>query len=142
MKTIILFFLIIGTTRQSVVVEFHRLKGEKEEQNFINKYKSESNPDVKAYVYSLEMKKAEYSYNPVEKLTIFNRYRTKLESLISKHPSNIHLRYMRLTIQEKLPRFLGYSSSIEADKKFLKQKMDNKDASDYMDDYIKQNTSL
>jgi hypothetical protein len=142
MNILILFSLIYNSSIQSLVVEFHQLNGEKEEQNFINKYKSENSPGVKAYVYSLEMKKAEYSFNPVEKLTIFNRYRNKFEDLISKHPSNIHLRYMRLTIQEKLPQILGYYSSIEADKQFLKQKMETKDASDYMDVFIKHNTSL
>ena len=66
----------------------------------------------------------------------------KLEDLINKNPDNSDLRYLRLVIQENTPVLLNYKSSIKLDKKFLQKKMKMIDDSDYLDTYIKKNTSL
>ena len=76
------------------------------------------------------------------KLKVFNQNKKLLNSLINQNESNVHLRYIRLLAQEKAPSFLGYNEHIKEDKAFLKKILDTKDATDYLDTYIKANTSL
>jgi len=125
-----------------VVEEFHAAKTQKSEEEFLNKYGSSAEPSVLAYVCALEMKQAEYSFNPMTKLKIFNHSKKKLDSLIELNPSNIHLRYIRFVLQEKAPSLLGYKDNIEQDKKFLKQLLDVSDDTDFLDIYIYNNTSI
>lgn len=44
---------------------------------------------------------------------------TSLENVIKADPDNAELRFIRLSIQESLPKFINYSSHIAADKAFL-----------------------
>ena len=138
---VVLFFVSIENTKE-VVKEYHQLKSEESELKFIETYKESTDPSILAYVVSISMKQAEYSYNPFYKLSVFKENKLKLEELIKTNNSNVHLRYIRLLIQEKIPSFLGYNDSIEEDKLFLKKKLEVKDESDYLDVYIKGNTSL
>ncbi|MGB1295673.1 MAG: hypothetical protein ACPG6V_09345 [Flavobacteriales bacterium] len=128
-------------SQEDVVSEFHAIQHKENEQIFIETYKNKS-IDAQAYVLALEMKKAEYTILPWKKLDIFNTKKKEINALIAKYPENIHLRYMRLYLQENTPKILGYTTNIKEDKAFLKKKLETEDPSDYMDTYIKQNTSL
>jgi hypothetical protein len=44
---------------------------------------------------------------------------TSLESIIKNNPNNIELRMIRLSIQENIPRIVGYRASIKDDKAFI-----------------------
>jgi hypothetical protein len=141
---IYLSFLLLwpSTDIQEVVKEFHALKTEEAEIEFIKKYQHSTNPSVLAYAVSIEMKQAEYSYNPLYSIKVFKTNKQRLNELIALHDSNIHLRYVRLLAQLNAPTILGYNDFIEADKAFLKEKLAVKDETDYLDKYIKANTSL
>lgn len=139
----ILFFVQSNISDPPVYInEYANLSNKQEELIFINKYKNSKNIDVLAYVVSLKMKQAEYKIFPWSKLKIFNKEKKNIEALIKKYPKNIHLRYMRLVIQENLPKILNYNSSIKEDKIFLKNMIKQKDSTDYLDTYIIKNTSL
>lgn len=142
MKLLSLLFLYSASSLSNIVVEFHELNSKTKEEAFIAKYKSSSEASVLGYVYAIEMKQIEYSYNPITKIKDFNSIKDKLNSLVAKYPANVHLRYIRLVIQEKTPSILGYKNFIEADKKVLNEKLKIKDESDYLDTYIYKNTSL
>jgi hypothetical protein len=118
-----LIFLSLITNIDVVVTEFHQLISKKDETTFIEKYKTENNPSIIAYVICLEIKQASYKINPIQKLSIFNKNKEKLDSLIILNKNNIHLRYARLMIQEKSPAFLGYKEHIKSDKLFIKNKL-------------------
>lgn len=126
----------------SYVTDFHSLNNKKSEVDFILKYKKEKNPSVMAYVIATEMKQAEYALNPISKLSIFTKNKDELNYLIKENNSNIHLRYIRLLLQEKTPSFLGYNKYIDEDSNFLKEKIKVKDSSDFLDFFILKNTSL
>ena len=79
---------------------------------------------------------------PWEKITIFRTEKNNLERLIKENPNNLHLRYIRLVVQENTPKFLNYFSNIELDKKIINQFLSRKDKTDYLDKYIIKNTSL
>lgn len=55
---------------------------------------------------------------------------TSLESIIKNNPNNIELRLIRLSVQENIPKIVGYRGSIKDDKAFL------------IDNYSKQNATL
>jgi ribosomal protein S15P/S13E len=129
-------------TTPCFVKEYHQALTEDQELQFINKYKNSTKIDVKAYVVSLKMKQSKYKFFPWQKIKVFNKYKKHLEELISKHPKNVHLRYVRLVIQEKIPKMLNYYSEVKEDKEFLIKIMNEKDNADYLDTYIVKNTSL
>jgi hypothetical protein len=136
-----MFFLSISSIEE-VVEEFHHLETRESEDVFVKNYTLSSQPSILAYVCAVEMKQAKYSFNPIVKLKIFKQTKKKLDSLIKSHPADVHLRYIRLVLQEKTPVVLGYNNNIEEDKVFLRGKLETADDSDYLDLYIQNNTSL
>lgn len=131
----------MAMTGPDLATQFHSLTDKKTETEFIATYKNQS-IDAQAYVLALEMKAAEYTILPWKKLNIFNSKKDELNTLIKDNPDNIHLRYIRLFLQENTPKILGYTDNIEEDKSFLIIKLKEKDSSDYLDKYITKHTSL
>jgi hypothetical protein len=146
MMTFIYLILLLSFDFNSdvkqVALEYHKLENEASEISFIHKYHGSQDASVMAYVTSIAMKQAEYSPNPLRKLQLFQENKTILNELIDKHRSNIHLRYVRLLAQENTPDFLGYNEYIEEDKLILKNILDVEDETDYLDYFIRANTSL
>ncbi len=127
---------------KQVVQEYHQLENEASEISFIHKYHESKDASVMAYVTSIAMKQAEYSPNPLRKLQLFQENKTILNGLIDTHRTNIHLRYVRLLSQENTPSFLGYNKHIEEDKLILRNILEVEDETDYLDYFIRANTSL
>lgn len=125
-----------------VVQEYHKLENETSEVSFIQKYHETKDVSVMAYVTSIAMKQAEYTPNPLRKLQMFQENKSILDGLIDTHRTNIHLRYVRLLSQENTPSFLGYNEHIEEDKLILKNILEVEDETDFLDYYIRANTSL
>ena len=144
MRLLVTLFLMFysNTTMQEVVTEFHALETQASEEAFYKKYKKSKDPSVLAYVLAIEMKQAEYTYNPFTMLSLFNQGKKRINALIRLYPDNVHLRYTRLVLQEETPWFLGFDDFLEVDKAFLKKKLAQKDESDFLDMYIYKNTSL
>ncbi|RSC95708.1 hypothetical protein [Tenacibaculum singaporense] len=140
----VLFFMsIIGfNNAPNFVIKYHELATKEAELSYIKKYKNSKEVSIQAYVVSLQMKQAKYKTMPWSKLKVFNTNKNKLEELILKNPNNVHLRYIRLVIQENTPGILGYTSSIKKDKQFLKEVLQKKDSVSYLHTYIINNTSL
>ena len=134
--------ILSPTTIKEVVEEFHALKTKESEVLFVEKYTLSSQSSILGYVCAIEMKQAQYNYNPISKIKIFKQTKEKLDLLIQLNPSNVHLRYVRLLLQETSPAILGYDINIEEDKIFLSKILDISDDSDYLDLYIYKNTSL
>lgn len=137
----VLLFLFQNSTPEHIV-EYHDIKTKAQEIEYITKYKKSDSTEIQAYVISLEMKQAEYKVLPWQKLNTFSKGKAKLEQLIKKEPKNANLRYVRLVIQEQLPKMLNYNSDIENDKHFLSELLKIKDNSDYLDTYILNYTTL
>lgn len=138
---LLLLFLATSPMNQ-IVKDFHDLKTQEAEEAFHKKYKNSQDPSVLAYVVAVEMKQAEYTYNPFTMLSIFKQGKNRINALVKQFPDNVHLRYTRLVLQEETPWFLGFDDFLEEDKQFLRSKLAQKDESDYLDIYIYKNTSL
>jgi hypothetical protein len=139
---IVFFYLNFHNTVPGFVKEFHEVKSKHDESNYINKYSNSKNVSTIGYVLSLKMKQAKYKFFPWDKISIFNKEKENLENLIKANPNNLHLRYVRLIIQENTPRLLNYFSDIDKDKLMINRFINKNDETDYLDQYIKNNTSL
>lgn len=139
---IVFFYLNFHNAVPGFVKEFHEVKSKHDESNYINKYSNSNNVSTIGYVLSLKMKQAKYKFFPWDKISIFNKEKENLENLIKANPNNLHLRYVRLIIQENTPRLLNYFSDIDKDKLMINQFINKYDETDYLDQYIKNNTSL
>lgn len=64
-----------------------------------------------------------HSFNPVNKVNYFNKGKKILEEALAIAPENVELRYLRLTLQENVPSFLGYSDRIHEDRAFIRAKL-------------------
>ncbi|TKB97117.1 hypothetical protein [Pedobacter cryotolerans] len=71
------------------------------------------------YRGATEMMEAKYAFNPVTKLSRFNKGKNYLEKAIKKEPKQAELRFIRFSIQTNLPSFLGYNDHIKIDKDVL-----------------------
>lgn len=64
---------------------------------------------------------AKHSYNPVSKLSYFNRGKKMLQTAVKQDPNNLEIRFLRYISQKKIPKILGYHDHIEEDEKFLRE---------------------
>jgi hypothetical protein len=78
---------------------------------------------VTGYQGAVRMVMARYYFNPITKWKSFSRGRDMLESAVESQPDNPELRYLRLSIQENAPSFLGYHQHQEEDKSFLNREL-------------------
>lgn len=80
-----------------------------------------------AYKGALLMKKAGLLKHKKEQLETFKEGRALLEASISRDPQNVEFRFMRIAIQEKAPRILGYNKNIDEDTQLLKKEFQHLD---------------
>ena len=95
----------------------------KDFENYLLNNVKTTNPELEGYKAVLWFLKARDYYNPYKKYESFTKGKKELEFILKKYPNNIELHFLRLTIQENLPSFLGYNNNISEDKKFIKEKV-------------------
>lgn len=84
-----------------------------------------NDPASNGYCVMIHFLEAKNSFNPYRKLSEFNHGKKKLDSLIENHNQNIELRYMRHSIQDRVPSFLGYNNQLLEDEKFMSANLDS-----------------
>ena len=72
-----------------------------------------------AFEGALMMKKASLIKGVSDKLKTFKLGREKLENMLDKYASNAEFRFLRLMIQEKAPKILGYDEQLKEDHKYV-----------------------
>lgn len=72
-----------------------------------------------AFEGALMMKKAGLLKGASHKLKAFKAGREKLENMITKYTGNAEFRFLRLMIQEKAPKMLGYDQHLEEDHQYI-----------------------
>lgn len=80
---------------------------------------STGNPVLLAYKGAVLTLKAKFSKSKNEKKEFFKEGVSSIENAIKSDSSNIEIRYLRLSVQQNSPKFLGYHKNIEEDKKFM-----------------------
>ena len=74
------------------------------------------NPLLLGYLGSGHAMQAKHAFNPYVKYQLFTTGKGQLEAAIAADPDNAELRFLRFTVQENAPGFLGYNNDLAADK--------------------------
>lgn len=97
---------------------------------FINLAEKQSGSDAVTSGYKAAAQIMEAKITKNNRKALVKSGATSLESIIKNNPNNIELRLIRLSVQENIPKIVGYRGSIKDDKAFL------------INNYSKQNTAL
>ncbi|MEO9802184.1 MAG: hypothetical protein ABJF04_03000 [Reichenbachiella sp.] len=73
----------------------------------------------RGYCTMIHFLEAKNAFNPYRKFAEFNTGKRLLDSLIQIQPKNIELRYLRHTIQDRVPGFLGYNENMKEDEEYM-----------------------
>ncbi|MDG1476252.1 MAG: hypothetical protein P8Q14_03835 [Vicingaceae bacterium] len=88
-------------------------------ESYLALHKDRQDITAKSYRSVIWFLWADYYFNPFKKWNCFLKGKDTLEHLINNYSNNIELRFLRLTIQENLPKILGYNENIIEDKTFI-----------------------
>jgi len=92
--------------------------------------KSSSDPIISAYKSASKILEAKVTTEKNKRKSFVKSGATTLESLIASNPNNAELRVIRMSVQENIPKIVGYNKNLKEDKTFL------------INNYSKQNADL
>lgn len=102
-----------------------------------------TDPIIKAYVGATEMLAAKYSWNPISKISFLKNGINKVNEAVSNDTENIEIRFLRFYIENSLPKYLGLSHDLSADKEIIIRHLENladlnitKDIALYINEYM------
>lgn len=78
-----------------------------------------NDPIYLGYLGGLQAIKANHVFNPIRKLSTFNKGKNNIEKALKLSPRNPEIRFIRLSIQKNIPAFLGYKDNVQEDIKFI-----------------------
>ena len=78
-----------------------------------------NDPVWMAYKATLTITKAKYTFNPWGKYQYFKEGKILLDNCVQIAPDNIEIRFLRFTVQDHSPSFLGYNKELTADKQYI-----------------------
>lgn len=101
-------------------------------KNFIGlaEKKSSSDPVILAYKAAAKVLEAKVTTEKNKRKSFVKTGANHLESIIKSNPNNAELRVIRMSVQENIPKIVGYSKNLKEDKTFL------------LNNYSKQNSEL
>ncbi len=90
-------------------------------QSFINLAEKQSSSDAvtRGYKAAAQIMEAKITTEKGKRKSFVKSGATSLESIIKSNPNNAELRLIRLSVQENLPKIVGYRGSLKDDKTFL-----------------------
>lgn len=97
---------------------------------FINLAGKQSGSDAVTGGYKAAAQIMEAKFAKKNRKAMVKNGATSLESIIKNNPNNIELRLIRLSVQENIPKIVGYRGSMKDDKAFL------------INNYSKQNAAM
>ncbi|MFN3404474.1 MAG: hypothetical protein ACK40G_10300 [Cytophagaceae bacterium] len=80
---------------------------------------------ILAYKGGTEALKAKHSSNPYKKLQLLKNSLNTLAAAVAADPDNIEIRFIRYSIEDNLPAFLGMSEHLAEDKAAIIKNFDN-----------------
>jgi hypothetical protein len=73
----------------------------------------------RAYLGGFQAIWASHVFNPIKKMETFNKGKANIEQAVTEDPSNVEIRFVRLSIQTHCPWFLPYHQQEKEDRSFL-----------------------
>ncbi|HCN49021.1 MAG TPA: hypothetical protein DIT10_07995 [Chryseobacterium sp.] len=99
-------------------------------ESFIETAEKQSGSDAVTLGYKAAAKIMEAKVSKSNRKALVKTGATSLEGIIKSNPNNAELRLIRLSVQENIPKIVGYRGSLKDDKAFL------------LSNYSKQNAAL
>lgn len=99
-------------------------------QAFINTAEKQSGSDAVTNGYKAAAKIMEAKIAKQNRKSLVKTGAVSLESIIKSNPNNIELRLIRLSVQENIPKIVGYRGGLKDDKAFI------------LSNYAKQNAAM
>lgn len=97
---------------------------------FINIAEKQKGSDAVTTGYKAAAKIMEAKISKQNRKALVKSGATNLESIIKSNPNNVELRIIRMSVQENIPKIVGYRGSLKDDKAFI------------LSNYSKQNPTL
>lgn len=91
---------------------------------------SEPVGELLAYKGAISTLKAKFAKPKNEKKEFFKEGVALIEAALKSDPNNSEIRYIRLSVQQNSPKFLGYHKNVEEDKAFLLTNFESISSSD------------
>jgi len=80
-------------------------------------------PLTQAYVAYFTALKARHVTSPYDKITYVRSFDQTIKKAVALAPDNFEIRFLRFSVQDKLPTYLGYSKELAVDKKMILQQI-------------------
>lgn len=81
--------------------------------------KNSSDPVISGYKAAAQILEAKITTDKNKRKSFVKTGATSLESLIKNNPNNAELRVIRMSVQENIPKIVGYSKNLQEDKLFI-----------------------
>jgi hypothetical protein len=153
MKTIFLFLILCVTSLNAQDLASFRAKystvnaNQKNTEDFIafaDKAPASNTPAIIAYKASAQFLKAKLNIEKGKRIQYIKAGAKSLDTVIGNSPENPELRMIRLSIQENLPKIVGYSKNIKEDKEIILEFIGEQpaDLKKYIRNFIAQSKSF
>ena len=87
-------------------------------------------PVIVGYIGTLQALKAKHTWNPYSKMKQVANAEKTFEKAIKADPHNLELRYLRYSVEYNLPKILGQSKNMGADKQVMLEQIARKRPND------------
>lgn len=106
--------------------------------------KSSSDPVISAYKSASKILEAKVTTEKNKRKSFVKSGATGLENTIASNPNNAELRVIRMSVQENLPKIVGYSKNLKEDKDFLlnNYSKQNQDLKNYIKQFAEQSKTM
>lgn len=81
--------------------------------------KSSNDPVISAYKSASKILEAKVTTEKNKRKSFVKSGANSLETIIASNPNNAELRVIRMSVQENLPKIVGYNKNLKEDKTFL-----------------------
>lgn len=80
---------------------------------------SSSDPLIKGYKAAAKILEAKVTTEKNKRKSFVKSGATELETVIKSNPNNVEMRLIRMSIQENIPKIVGYSKNLKEDKTYI-----------------------
>ena len=80
---------------------------------------SSSDPLIKGYKAAAKILEAKVTTEKNKRKSFVKSGATELETVIKYNPNNVEMRLIRMSIQENIPKIVGYSKNLKEDKAYI-----------------------
>jgi len=81
---------------------------------------------IDGFIAGVQALKAKHAWNPYSKIKYLKNCEKTFEQAIEVDPHNIEIRFMRFSVEDSVPGFLGYNKNIATDSKEIITQLDKK----------------